>query len=194
MKDSMRYIASALEPASWPQLKSPQGAPLPEIALAGRSNVGKSSFINLLAGRKNLAKVSSTPGKTQRLQFFCFEERCLLADLPGYGFAKAPAAARARWSEAIDRYFNTQSSLKLLLLLLDIRRSPSKDDFSILSFAREKKIPFLPVLTKTDMLPAAECERQRSRIIDQLGCVQPADVLMSPGSRRFFWSIISRRL
>ncbi|MBF8263773.1 MAG: engB [Parachlamydiales bacterium] len=194
MKSSMRYIASALEPASWPRCLTPQGAPLPEIALAGRSNVGKSTLINLLGGQKKLAKISSTPGKTQRMQFFCYEERCLLVDLPGYGFAIAPASVRAEWSEAIDQYFNTRASLKLLLLLLDIRRTPTPDDLELVRFAREKSIPLLPVLTKTDMLSPSECEQQRNQIIERISPGQPIDVLTAPDSRRRLWSILARYL
>jgi GTP-binding protein len=88
MNGRTRYIASALEPESWPRLLSPRGNPLAEIAFAGRSNVGKSTLINILSGQKGLAKISSTPGKTQRLQFFCFDERYLLVDLPATDMQK----------------------------------------------------------------------------------------------------------
>jgi GTP-binding protein len=194
MNNPMRYIASALESASWPRLLTPQGALLPEIALAGRSNVGKSSFINLLAGQKNLAKISSTPGKTQRLQFFCYEERCILVDLPGYGFAIAPESTRNNWSQAIDQYFTTRKSLRLLLLLLDIRRLPSPDDLSLVRFAKARSIPLLPVLTKIDMLSPAEYEQQRSQILDQISPCLPIDAITTSEPRRRLWATISRYL
>jgi len=193
MKGSMRYIASALKADSWPRILSPQGTPLPEIALAGRSNVGKSSFINLLSGRKDLAKISSTPGKTQRLQFFCFEERYVFVDLPGYGFARAPQNERLEWSQAIDEYLNTRSSLKLVLLLLDIRRIPSDEDLSLFAWAENRKIPILPVFTKTDMLSEKECGQLRSEAIARLSS-KPIETIDVPNSCRRIWPFLMRYL
>ncbi len=194
MKESIRYIASALEPNSWPRLLSPQGDALPEIALAGRSNVGKSTLINVLAGQKALAKISSTPGKTQRLQFFCFDERCILVDLPGYGYARAPEKQRLEWSNAIDQYLHTRTSLKLILLLLDIRRTPTPDDRNLLLWANEHPIQILTVFTKTDMLKPLECERQRSQAIAYLSPDKPIESISVPDSRKRLWSILLRYL
>lgn len=189
----MRYIASALEASSWPKVLSPQGSSLPEIALAGRSNVGKSSFINCLANKKNLAKVSSTSGKTQRLQFFSFDERFILVDLPGYGYAAASLASRQAWSQAIDEYLNTRSSLKLILLCLDIRRTPSEDDLSFISWARNRSIPLLPVLTKTDMLSSNECDRNEKMIMAILN-LDPIQPIRVPASGRLLGVILSKYL
>jgi GTP-binding protein len=168
----------------------PQGRPLPEIALAGRSNVGKSTLINRLAEQKALAKISSTPGKTQRLQFFCYDDRLLLVDLPGYGYAKASRSVRAEWSDAIDRYLNERASLRLLLLLLDIRRTPSDEDLALSSWAKEKALPLLPVFTKTDMLSKAECERQQKQALFQLN--HTADSLLASDSPRRLWPALLR--
>ena len=187
----MRYIASALESASWPRLLDPKGLALPEIAFAGRSNVGKSTLINLLSEQKALAKISSTPGKTQRLQFFCYDERLLLVDLPGYGYAKASRSAREEWSQAIDRYLNERASLRLLLLLLDIRRTPSDEDLSLVSWAKEKALPLLPVFTKTDMLSKAECSPKQKQALSRLNLT---DSLLAPESPRRLWSAIMRYL
>lgn len=181
----MRYIASALESSSWPTVLSPRGAPLPEIAIAGRSNVGKSTFINCLANRKkSLAKVSSTPGKTQRLQFFVFDDRCILVDLPGYGYAAVSQDSRQAWSKAIDEYLNTRSSLKLLLLCLDIRRIPTSDDLSFASWARSRSIPLLPVLTKTDMLSPSECDQNEKMIMATLSLDQIQPIRVPESGRK----------
>jgi GTP-binding protein len=193
MKESMRYIASALEMISWPKILSPQGRELPEIALAGRSNVGKSTLINLLAGQKNLAKVSSTPGKTQRLQFFCYDDRCVLVDLPGYGYALAPQKDRLEWSNAIDQYLHTRTSLKLLLLLLDIRRDPSPDDRNLFLWAQNRALPILPVFTKTDTISAAECEHLRSVTLASLTDKKIVSICL-PDSRRKIWPKLFRLL
>lgn len=148
------FLTSALDhPPEW---RDPRGKPYPEIAIAGRSNVGKSSLINDLTRQKNLAKTSSVPGKTQLINFFLLEERFILADLPGYGFASAPTEAQKKWSEAIDRYLNTRPQLRLLLLLLDIRRTPDEREAELIAWASHKKLPLFLILTKTDKLSERE--------------------------------------
>jgi GTP-binding protein len=144
--------------SDFPTLKDPQGRPLPEVALAGRSNVGKSSLINHLFGQKKLARISATPGKTQLLNFFCIDEKWILVDLPGYGFAKAPPAEVAKWSQAIDTYLQNRPSLKLLFLLIDSRRGPNEEDLAMVAWAKQKKIPLWMILTKTDKLSRSELE------------------------------------
>ena len=114
-----RFLLSTL--TEFPTLKDPRGKPLPEIALVGRSNVGKSSLINHLLGQKKMAKTSATPGKTQLLNFFLVDEQFLLVDLPGYGYAKAPPGEIEKWSHAIDAYINGRPTLRLILLLVDSR-------------------------------------------------------------------------
>ena len=183
----MKHVATALKPDSWPKLHDAIGTPLPEIALAGRSNVGKSTLINLLSNQKNLAKISSTPGKTQCLQFFNYDEELILVDLPGYGYAKVSQSVRAEWSQAIDCYLNDRPSLKLVLLLLDIRRSPSNDDLALSSWAQTHGTPLLPIFTKTDMLSPNICERQRSQALSQLGRQESLSV---PQSSRRLWPIL----
>lgn len=151
-----RFLLSTL--TEFPTLKDPRGAVLPEIMLAGRSNVGKSSLINHLFG-KGLAKTSATPGKTQLLNFFCIEDRFILVDLPGYGFAKAPLEEMQKWSMAIEAYINGRESLKLILLLVDCRRELGEDDRKLIDWAKAKEIPLLLILTKTDKLNASEKEK-----------------------------------
>jgi GTP-binding protein len=149
-----RFLLSTL--TEFPTLKDPKGNLLPEIALAGKSNVGKSSLINHLLNQKKLAKTSATPGKTQLLNFFLVEEKFVLVDLPGYGFAKAPPEEIEKWSRAIDAYINHRPALKLILLLIDCRRDFSQEDLSLMEWAAHKKIPLLLVFTKTDKLSSSE--------------------------------------
>lgn len=149
-----RFLLSTL--TEFPTLKDPRGNLLPEIALVGRSNVGKSSLINHLLNQNKLAKTSATPGKTQLLNFFLVDEQFLLVDLPGYGFAKAPPEAVEKWSRAIDAYINQRSTLKLILLLIDSRRDFSPEDRSLIEWAEHKQIPLLLIFTKTDKLSSSE--------------------------------------
>lgn len=192
----LTYAASSLEPASWPKLLTPTGKPLPEIALAGRSNVGKSTFLNLLAGNKTMAKVSSSPGKTQRIQFFHAENRLVIADLPGYGYAKAPIALQAEWSDAINTYLHERASLRLLVLLLDIRRDPSPDDLQLLDWAAQNPaLDLLPVFTKTDMLSSAEYENRKLKILDALARYPNSlNPLSVPAPRRIVWNILTKKI
>lgn len=159
-----RFITSALTKEEWPSLKTPQGHPMPEIALVGRSNVGKSSLINALTGHKKLAKISATPGKTQRINFFLIDEALLLVDLPGYGYAKAPPQAAESWTKAIDTYFTSRPSLRLVLLLIDARRSPSKEDLQVIQWAGKQSFSLLVVLTKIDKLSPFELQSAIERM------------------------------
>lgn len=151
-----RFLLSTL--TEFPILKSPQGKLLPEVALAGKSNVGKSSLINHLLNQQKMAKTSATPGKTQLLNFFIIDEKFLLVDLPGYGFAKAPLEEVEKWSLAIDAYIRNRPTLKLILLLIDSRRGESEEDRVIIDWAKDKKIPLLVIFTKTDKLSRTELE------------------------------------
>lgn len=153
---SAKFLLSTLK--EFPNLKDPRGNLLPEIAVAGRSNVGKSSFINHFLSQPKLAKTSATPGKTQLLNFFLVDERYLFVDLPGYGFAKVPPDEILKWSQAIENYVETRATLKLLLLLIDSRREMSKEDLSLIEWAKNKKKPLLLILTKTDKLSFSEKE------------------------------------
>jgi GTP-binding protein len=187
------YIASALEPSSWPQLLTPQRTALPEAAIVGRSNVGKSSLINYLSPQRHpLAKVSSLPGKTQRLQFFCFDRRYLLVDLPGYGFAHVSSRVRAQWSDAIDLYLKVRP-LRLILLLLDIRRLPSADDRNMALWALQKPVPLLPVFTKTDLVNSLQLSFQSNRILSELSLSGHDHLHIQQPSRKI-WSTILRYL
>lgn len=130
----------------------PPPGPLPQVAFAGRSNVGKSSLINAVLGRKRLARVSRTPGRTQQINFYRVDDRYLIADLPGYGFARVPAEIRRAWGPLVESYLGSASGLLGVVLLIDIRRGVQTDDRRLLDYLAERELPTLFVLTKADTL------------------------------------------
>ena len=124
----------------------------PEIAFAGRSNVGKSTLINVLVNRKGIARTSSRPGRTQALNFFLVENRFYLVDLPGYGYAQVPPAVKKSWGNMVETYLKNRPNLKAVVVILDIRRDPSKGDKDLLRWLRQYEIAVILVLTKSDKL------------------------------------------
>ena len=140
---------------------------LPEVAFAGRSNVGKSSLLNKLVGRKNLARVSQKPGKTATINFFQAGD-AYLVDLPGYGFAQVSKSERARWAELIEGYFNQDRAFALVCSLIDVRHPASALDENMVGFLQEAQLPYLIVLTKGDKLSKSKCHQQRAAIKRQL--------------------------
>lgn len=148
----------------------------PEIAFAGRSNVGKSSLLNSLARRKALAKVSATPGKTRMINIFNADDAFFLVDLPGYGFAKVTQQEQERWGKMMSGYFNMSRSLRLTLHLVDIRHEPTRDDVTMNRFLRQTDQPFFIVATKADKISRAQ--RQKSiALIGRALEVQPWQIL-----------------
>ncbi len=144
------YKTSCVDPEERTYLKTERGDQYPEMAIVGRSNVGKSSLINYLTGVKGMARTSATPGKTQALNYYLVDSTLSLVDLPGYGFAEAPFEMKKKWADLIDSYLEESTQLKLVLLLLDIRRLPSKEDKQFFAWAQYHKKPFLIVFTKID--------------------------------------------
>ncbi len=143
---SAEFLKSATRKAHYPDV------PLPEVAFAGRSNVGKSSLLNSLVRRKKLARTSQMPGLTQQINYFLINDRWHYVDLPGYGFAKAPPKEKEKWRRMIEEYLYKSEHLRLLILLLDCRRKPSDLDDQLVDFSAHAQIPILPVLTKADKL------------------------------------------
>jgi GTP-binding protein len=155
---SAEFVRSATKPSEYPPGK------LPEIAIAGKSNVGKSSLINTLVSRKNMAKTSSQPGRTQTINFFRVNEKISLVDLPGYGYAKAPLDVRRAWKPMVESYLQTRREVCLVILILDARRGASPDDVTLQDWLDYHQIPSLIVLTKADKLSQLERARQKKNM------------------------------
>ncbi|OQB15932.1 MAG: putative GTP-binding protein EngB [Firmicutes bacterium ADurb.Bin193] len=161
--NNVRLLVSAVSPRQYPQNN------LPDIALAGRSNVGKSSLINRLLGRKSLARVSSSPGKTATINFYEIDEVFNLVDLPGYGFAKVSKAEKAKWGEMIETYLAGRENLSAVILLVDMRHRPTADDCTMLDWIRSSGFAPLVVATKSDKLKKSQREDALSLICETLG-------------------------
>ena len=160
---STEFIKSAAKPGHYPP------ADFPEIAFAGRSNVGKSSLINVLVNRKNLVRTSSTPGRTQLINFFAVNGQFSLVDLPGYGYARVPLAVKKEWGPMMETYLSTRPNLRGVVLIFDIRRTPVAQDRQMIDWLRSYDIPPLLVVTKCDKVSRNEKTRQAAVIADSLG-------------------------
>ncbi len=139
-------------------------SPLPEVAFAGRSNVGKSSLLNSLVRRKSFARVSRTPGRTREINFFRINNGFVLVDLPGYGYARVSKEKKSEWRPLIESYLRRTTQLRGIVLLLDIRRQPSDDDRAMLDFLAEVEVPTIVALTKTDKLSKAAAQARAAEI------------------------------
>lgn len=137
---------------------------LPQIAFAGRSNVGKSSLLNTVVRRKNLARTSATPGRTRQINFFLINRTVYFVDLPGYGYAKVSKTMRRQWGELVEGYLHDNPALKAFILILDARRLPEKEELELVAWLDLHRIPYFIVLTKTDKLSRSELVRQMRRI------------------------------
>lgn len=151
---------------------------LPEIVLSGRSNVGKSSLVNTLADNRQLARISGTPGKTRLIIYFNIDERLMLTDLPGYGFASASQKAKATFSELADKYLESNRPIALVLHLLDIRHDPSIQDMQMIEWLRSRDLPSIIILTKADKLSRMQTLKRKSEITSLLGLDEAADLLI----------------
>lgn len=174
---STTFVKSATRPGNYPP------ADFKEVAFAGRSNVGKSSLINVLVNRRALVRTSSTPGRTQLLNFFDINNEFYLVDLPGYGFAKVPLAVKKEWGPMVRTYLEGRDNLRALLLLFDIRRVPQQEELQLLDWLEELEVPTIPVITKVDKITRGRREKQIQPILEATGLPRDAFTLFSALSR-----------
>ena len=178
------FMAQSLPPAVYP-----------EIAIAGRSNVGKSSFINSLLGRRSMARVSSKPGKTRTINFYLYRESAVLVDLPGYGYSRAPRHEQKRWARDVELYLTDRKTLKGVVLLGDLRHFPTDSDTQALDWFVTLDVPLLVVLTKADKLRAQMLGLRQADISGTLGRKPLECILFSAKTglgRKEVWSWIEK--
>ena len=154
--------------AAFGTLKQIPQSDLPEIVFAGRSNVGKSSMLNRIFNRKNLARVSSMPGKTITINFFKVENDVRIVDLPGYGYAKVAKGEKRRWAEMMEGYFQSPRNIKLVVQLVDMRHKPSEDDYIMMRFLQDAGLPFIVAATKSDKLNKTQYKERKEALREEL--------------------------
>jgi GTP-binding protein len=167
------FITSAVKPSQYPEVD------FPEVAFSGRSNVGKSSLINILTNRKHLAKTSRTPGRTQLINFFLINKLFSFVDLPGYGYAKVPAAIKKNWAPMIESYLTLRRNLRGVISLIDIRRSPGEEERSLSEWLGAREIPIVWVLTKADKFSRSRQQTRRIAIADEMHITHEKLILFS---------------
>jgi GTP-binding protein len=175
---SADFVTSAVKKSQYPP------EVLPEIAFAGRSNVGKSSLINTLVNRKHLVKTSSTPGRTQLINFFDINNKLTFVDLPGFGYAKVPVSVRKKWGPMIETYLSTRRTLKGVVIIMDIRRLPREEEQNLIHWLAHFSITGIMVLTKTDKLSKTKIVKQQTAIIRALAVEKEDVILFSAKTRR----------
>jgi len=175
---SAEFITSATKPDQYPPVK------YPEMAFAGRSNVGKSSLINTLVNRKRLVKTSSTPGRTQLINFFDINSLITFVDLPGYGYAKVPIAVRKKWGPMIETYLSGRRSLKGVVVIMDIRRVPREEEHNLIAWLEHYSIARILVLTKADKLSKTKQDKQRAAVARSLDVDSSELIMFSAKSRK----------
>ena len=185
---SADIVISAVKPEQYPEQD------LPEFALAGRSNVGKSSFINKMLNRKNLARTSSKPGKTQTLNFYLINENFHFVDVPGYGYAKVSKSERAAWGKMIETYLTDRDQLKAVILIVDLRHPPTKDDVLMYQFLKHYDLPCIIINTKADKIPKSKWQKH-IKITKETLDLDPNDIIILFSSETGYgkdevWSVL----
>ena len=169
--NNVDIIISAVSSKQYPEMN------LPEIALSGRSNVGKSSFINTIVGRKSLARTSSKPGNTVTLNFFNIDDQFIFVDVPGYGYAKQSKKDREKWGKFIEEYITEREPLAAVIQLIDLRHPPTQDDVMMYNFLKHYQLPVLVVCTKMDKIPRSKVDKH-IKIIKEKIDFDPNDVIL----------------
>lgn len=185
-------IISAVQEAQYPDTG------LSEVALSGRSNVGKSSFINSMIGRKNMARTSQQPGKTQTLNFFNIDDQLIFVDVPGYGYAKVSKSQREKFGKMIEEYLTKRESLKLVIQLVDLRHNPTEDDVLMYNYLKHFDIPTLVICTKEDKIAKGKIQKHIKNIKEKLD-LDPDDTIISYSSiqntkQQQIWDLIANYL
>lgn len=160
--NNINLIISAVKKAQYPDTG------LTEVALSGRSNVGKSTFINSMIGRKNMARTSQQPGKTQTLNSYNIDEQLIFVDVPGYGYAKVSKVQREKFGKMIEEYITQRENLKLVIQLVDLRHQPTEDDVLMYNYLKHFDIPTLVICTKEDKIAKGKVQKHIKRIKDKL--------------------------
>ncbi|MBF2222282.1 YihA family ribosome biogenesis GTP-binding protein [Staphylococcus epidermidis] len=160
--NNINLIISAVKKTQYPDTG------LTEVALSGRSNVGKSTFINSMIGRKNMARTSQQPGKTQTLNFYNIDEQLIFVDVPGYGYAKVSKVQREKFGKMIEEYITQRENLKLVIQLVDLRHQPTEDDVLMYNYLKHFDIPTLVICTKEDKIAKGKVQKHIKRIKDKL--------------------------
>lgn len=160
--NNVELIISAVRPEQYPETD------LPEYALAGRSNVGKSSFINTMIRRKSMARISQKPGKTQTLNFYKIEEALFFVDVPGYGFAKVSKTEREKWGVMIETYITSREQLRGVIQIVDVRHKPTEDDRMMYEFLKYYDIPVIVIATKADKIPRSKWQKNAKIVRETL--------------------------
>ncbi len=181
-------IISAVKEEQYPNMK------LPELAIAGRSNVGKSSFINKLLNRKKLARTSSKPGRTRTINFFNIEDAFIMVDVPGYGYAKVSKGELEKWSQMMENYFSTREELVTTVLLVDFRHKPTAQDVQMYEYLKYLELPVLIVATKADKVKRGVHNRHMNQIVNTLNVreedmVIPFSIITGQGLDKI-WEIL----
>ena len=190
--NNIDLIISAVQEAQYPDTG------LSEVALSGRSNVGKSSFINSMIGRKNMARTSQQPGKTQTLNFFNIDDQLIFVDVPGYGYAKVSKPQREKFGKMIEEYLTKRESLKLVIQLVDLRHNPTEDDVLMYNYLKHFDIPTLVICTKEDKIAKGKIQKHIKNIKEKLD-LDPDDTIISYSSiqntkQQQIWDLIANYL
>lgn len=190
--NNIDLIISAVQEAQYPDTG------LSEVALSGRSNVGKSSFINSMIGRKNMARTSQQPGKTQTLNFFNIDDQLIFVDVPGYGYAKVSKSQREKFGKMIEEYLTKRESLKLVIQLVDLRHNPTEDDVLMYNYLKHFDIPTLVICTKEDKIAKGKIQKHIKNIKEKLD-LDPDDTIISYSSnqntkQQQIWDLIANYL